>query len=431
MARRHDSASEITLPKATALLTPVPALRDEGTSDDVTVSRPKEGARWHIELELDRDQIARLYRLGLAHGAVVWREGLPDWRPLLDAHELREAIEALKARAPSSMKSALRRATLDRIANLSRPNPSRAVAVSPRKRMATDPALRLYAALNRRRSPPDSIELAPTPKITVAPAQTEPPPLPRDPTPVMMTPPRQQAPKRGFSFTTVIVTSFLLATAAMLLTAGLFWFGPLRAARDQVAALEAHASALLASARARALEAAPALGAALPAPAAAPTPSASAAPAEPTAEKPVSVSSLPSETAAPSAPRVTRGSRARSSDAAASRAESKAERSGERGAGSGATGRDAPQAEPQSDGPNRAQIARALAAAASNAASCGVSGSVRVVVVFGPSGVVRRAGFEGPLPEHTDRSCVLRAVSRSRIPPFSGEPVTVRKTISF
>src|SRR4026207_109855 len=84
---RHDSASDITLPRATSLLgTAPPALRDpfaneitlNQRADEITVNRPaadvtvnrraeEKGGRWHIELELDAEQIARLHRLGLAH----------------------------------------------------------------------------------------------------------------------------------------------------------------------------------------------------------------------------------------------------------------------------------------------------------------------------------------------------------------------------
>ena len=410
MPPRHDSASDITLPRATSLLgTAPPALRDpfadeitlnqradeitvNRRADDVTVNRRAEekGGRWHIELELDADQIARLHRLGLAHDAVVWRDGLPDWRPLLEAYELREAIEALKARAPSSMKSALRRATIDRIANMSRPAAAKPPAVSPRRRTNTDPALRLYAALNRRRPPQDSIEFAPAPKIVAAPVEAPVVLLQRDSLPPVSAP---IAPPRARSLLT-----FVTHVAVALITAGLtmlFWVGPL----PSPATSSAPASAVQ------------------PAPSVTPPAPLETKP-NPPPDAPISVQSLAVETPA----------RAPGAEAPTTRAKPEAR---EHEAKPAAVERAAAPTHIDQSGPDRGKIARALAAAAGAAADCGVGGSARVVATFGPSGVVRRAAFEGPLPELTDRSCVLRAISRARIPAFSGDPITVRKTVSF
>lgn len=418
MSPRQDSASEITLPRATALLGPVAAaVPDFAFADDVTISRKAEPAasRWHIELELDREQIARLYRLGLANGAVVWRDGLPDWRPLLEASELREAIDALKARAPSSMKSALRRATVDRIANMSRPSANRAVVTPARKRMTTDPALRLYASLNRRRSPPDTIEFNPAPKITVAPLAPVALAAPIGPAPISISPVAARDTQRRFTILTLIAT----ALAAIALTALIFWLGPLRAARQDALAQQKQAAALLLAAKAR-----PAVTAA-PKPVAVPAPPApeSRSQVSTPSEKPISVLSLATESPAGATPRTASAQpKSRTQASGGTRSPPAKSERAER----------TPSMESQEQtGPDRKKIARALSTAAGAAADCGVGGSVRVIATFGTSGIVRSAAFDGPLPELTDRSCVLRAISRAKIPPFSGDPISVRKTVSF
>jgi hypothetical protein len=83
-----------------------------------------------------------------------------------------------------------------------------------------------------------------------------------------------------------------------------------------------------------------------------------------------------------------------------------------------------------SDAPNRSELVGALSRVAGAANGCGERGGpVRVVVTFANSGVARSIQVSGAdLPAPT-RSCIIGAASRARIPAFSGEPVTVAKTL--
>jgi hypothetical protein len=82
------------------------------------------------------------------------------------------------------------------------------------------------------------------------------------------------------------------------------------------------------------------------------------------------------------------------------------------------------------DGPSRAELLGALSRVAGAASGCGERGGpVRVVVSFANSGVARSIQVSGTdLPAPT-RSCIIGAASRARVPAFSGEPVTVAKTL--
>jgi hypothetical protein len=44
--------------------------------------------RWSVKLELGDDEIAKLYGQGMTRGAVVWKKGMLEWRPLLITPEL-------------------------------------------------------------------------------------------------------------------------------------------------------------------------------------------------------------------------------------------------------------------------------------------------------------------------------------------------------
>ncbi|HYO98005.1 MAG TPA: hypothetical protein VER33_26055, partial [Polyangiaceae bacterium] len=82
--------------------------------------------------------------------------------------------------------------------------------------------------------------------------------------------------------------------------------------------------------------------------------------------------------------------------------------------------------------PKRAVIAQALARAAGAAKSCGVGPQRgRVAVTFSTSGVVRAVQLEEAFDDRSVGSCVLRAMGRARVPEFAGEPLVVRKTVSW
>ena len=44
--------------------------------------------RWSVRLELGDEEIAKLYGQGMTRGAVVWKKGMVEWRPLLITPEL-------------------------------------------------------------------------------------------------------------------------------------------------------------------------------------------------------------------------------------------------------------------------------------------------------------------------------------------------------
>lgn len=78
------------------------------------------------------------------------------------------------------------------------------------------------------------------------------------------------------------------------------------------------------------------------------------------------------------------------------------------------------------------EIARAVAQAARAATACGMSPqSGRVAITFSPSGAVRSVQMEEAFAEREVGACVLRAMGRARVTAFSGEPVTVRKSLRW
>lgn len=76
-----------------------------------------------------------------------------------------------------------------------------------------------------------------------------------------------------------------------------------------------------------------------------------------------------------------------------------------------------------------------VAAAAAGASACAgnePAGDVQVVVVFGPSGKTTSVQVEGDEVVKTNLGeCIAAAFQGVTVPPFEGEPVTVRKTISL
>jgi hypothetical protein len=73
---RHEMLPppEQAQPRAERLVAPVPPV---APSD-----------RWSVRLELIDDDVAKLYGQGLARGALVWKKGMIEWRPLLITPEL-------------------------------------------------------------------------------------------------------------------------------------------------------------------------------------------------------------------------------------------------------------------------------------------------------------------------------------------------------
>jgi hypothetical protein len=83
-------------------------------------------------------------------------------------------------------------------------------------------------------------------------------------------------------------------------------------------------------------------------------------------------------------------------------------------------------------GPDRAAIARAVGRAATAASSCdGGPQSGRAQITFAPSGNVQSVQLLDPFSDNAVNGCVLRALGRAHVPPFAGDPVIVRKALSW
>jgi hypothetical protein len=98
---------------------------------------------------------------------------------------------------------------------------------------------------------------------------------------------------------------------------------------------------------------------------------------------------------------------------------------GSRSPGSGRPARSTSQG-----GPSRGDLLTALGRVAGAASGCGEhAGPVRLVMSFAQSGVARSIQVTGSGLSAQTRSCIIAAASRARVPAFSGEPVTVSKTL--
>jgi hypothetical protein len=83
-------------------------------------------------------------------------------------------------------------------------------------------------------------------------------------------------------------------------------------------------------------------------------------------------------------------------------------------------------------GPDKAAIAKAVNRAASSATSCD-SGpqNGRAQITFAPSNNVANVSLIQPFSDNAVNGCVLRALGRAHVPPFTGNPVSVRKGLSW
>jgi hypothetical protein len=437
---------EITLPRLSvpSLIEAERVRADELHDKDVEAQR-----RWLVQLELEPEQIVPLYRLGLARGAVVWRDGMEEWRPLLIMRELRQlltertrrarlrlsSLTSMEPRAPAASKEPAAPVATNKSKSEPPPPPSsrtplpvtraEKVPLEPRlvlapktgpseRPRAIDNDLALLAELSQRPARPRSVRFGDV-RVTEAPS--------RSATPLALTAPIQAASparhdtvvpprvitvpqKSGASATLVAMT----AVGAVLLTALFFWFGPVRTARS--AAEQAEKVVMMLVPNSDKAQARPRAGA-------------SEAPAAPVEAAPpqqqlastipvMSLADLESNSRSEDGRSPGRGRGARGSDDDAKPSSARA---------SGGASR----------GPDRKAIASALAGAAARAAGCAGdgSGTARAVVTFGSSGAVRSVSFESQLPAGVNRSCVYNALARTRIRPFEGAEITVRKTIRF
>jgi hypothetical protein len=334
------------LPQAQSRHTSIPSARrihasasSEASASEARVSRPTllpaPQDRWSMRVELKDDEIARLYAQGLTRGALVWRAGMPEWRPLLITPELSRLLHS----TPIALRS------------------------------VSDPMLEDEVTLPRSaRLPswtiPDDAATEPRNAVpTVAPSTL-------DVTPTVAPPARRRVE--------------LLGVAA--LGFGLAWFA--RGGDEPP-----HPAAALA---------------ALAAPAPTTPPQAHSATVQ------ASSGGIPI-VALTDLPMLGRGAAlvaTPTSHAAARRA------------------RASQPVRSSGDGPTRAELTSALNQVASVASGCGERGGpVRVVIAFAPSGVARSIQVSGKELPSQVRSCIIGAASRARVASFSGDPVTVSKTL--
>jgi hypothetical protein len=339
-----------TLSQANNRHTPIPRARriHASASAEARVSRPTLlpalQDRWSMRVELKDDEIARLYAQGLTRGALVWREGMPEWRPLLITPELSRLLHSTPIMLRNASDAALEdEVTLPRPARL--PTWSTVDNGPPPSQISADRGNEVPTVA------PSALDVTP---VTAAAAPA----------------------RRRVELLGVAALGFALA-----------WF-----------------------ARGGDEPAQPAAALATPAPPLTPA----------TLPQPPSTTVLGSSGGIPTValtdlPVLGRG--AALVTAPASHAVARRTRGSQPVRGSG-------------DGPTRADLTAALNQVASVASGCGERGGpVRVVISFAPSGVARSIQVSGKELPSQVRSCITGAASRARVPSFSGEPVTVSKTL--
>lgn len=311
--------------------------------------------RWSVKLELGDEEIARLYGQGMTRGAVVWKKGMLEWRPLLITPELSGLLRRTRITLTESPP----------LARLPAPAPVPVMLTVPPDELTLPRPPRVPSEL-----PPLLVERAPIQSVAPTALDVEPSAKPR---------------RR---------TSELLAVGAAAFA--LAWLGHSTLYSPDTASATPPPAAP------------PAMAAAAPAcePAKLPaTVSANSGSSIPT----VSIADLPLAGA-----RGSLGATTTASHAVASRGAGNAARSTATSGGR----------------PGRAALVEALGQVSRAASGCGERGGpVRVTVSFANSGVARSVQVSGAdLPAAT-RSCMIGAASRARVPAFSGEPVTVTKTL--
>jgi hypothetical protein len=448
---------EITWPKAT-LDVAIPKTPAALNNELVVEITPRfdliREFRWHLHLELTETQVAELYQSGLVGSAVgkalAWRPGMNDWRPLLATTELKNTLTP-----PQSINATKLART------------PRAVAPPPplRKRLPSSPArLRASALFSNNGSLP--LPPAPLPPRTTLAARTAPttlasaaaayvdPQVVADPDSVSITrlrtnpnaveqsPPDDwmDDPTLQFQRPAVLkpaVADTLPAQRAQLQTSAQKVIARISASRQPLLwALVGAVGALLCvlpfanlgDSAAAAVPLAPQECVA-PATAAATAPAVqkSSAPSAPARAATRSKNSdIPLVTLA-SLPKLTERDAERDNVTIVKRAHKPRARAKARPK----TEARAPAETTAGAEADRQALGQALVAAASNASSCGNSGSARVIVTFAASGQVRGVRFGQAPADKETAGCVRRAIGRARGPAFDGEPVTVSKTISW
>lgn len=102
---------------------------------------------------------------------------------------------------------------------------------------------------------------------------------------------------------------------------------------------------------------------------------------------------------------------------------------GKEKAASGVAQQTAAQGSMSDNGFDKEGARTALQFAAARARNCSNSGmSGTALITFGPSGTVQKVQVTQLVGDDVDTGCVNRALSGTRVPPFTGAPVTVRKS---
>jgi hypothetical protein len=323
---------------------------------------------WTVKLELGDEEIAKLYGQGMARGAVVWRKGMVEWRPLLITPEFKNILRRTRITVPPPAPPVA--------------PPMPAFSAPPEELTVPRPA-RLPESIT-------PVEYAPSPFSTMAPMAAD----------IEMPPPRT---RRPMELAAVAIGAFALA-----------WIGHATLSGGD----SGEATRLSAAAG---VTTAPASTPPMCEPT---TSSASSTSSEKPGIRTVSVADLPlagnradssasTHAAAATTPAHASASRAaRSTPAVAAPAPAPA----------------APMATPVS--PSRSDLVSAMSGVARASSGCGERGGpVRVVVTFANSGVARSIQVSGSdLPAAT-RSCIIGAASRARVSAFTGDPVTVSKAL--
>jgi hypothetical protein len=382
-------------------------------------SRPDltDASRWKVQLELAPSEIAFVYRKGLARGAEVCRRGTHEWRPLVTTPELRDALA--------------KRASLAELIEVA---PPAGAALTLSQTLAiTDPAL---AALFLARRAPQLPKSAPPPPPALS-NSSPPPPLPRSaPPPPLLTVSAEPAlaPLPALAPAGVMLPPPLVRTGSVpdwedtplipLRVEPLLL--PTRLTLSSLAPTTLHARPIELSVVAFLAMLLTLAVTAITLRAEAPRLTALVS----------SVTRAAPHAARPSSPRVPEAS-AKSTIPVVSVRDLPVQGGGYAAAvlssNSSALGATRFTARPgaSSSGPDRAGLARALGGAAAAARSCGAGPvTAQVLVTFGPSGVARNIHF-ATAPPVAMRSCVLNAVARARIAPYTGDLVTVSKTLRW
>jgi hypothetical protein len=423
---------------------------DARRTSDAEITRPQNDTpseapmlpSWHVHLELQPDELLTLHRLGFTGSALAWREGMPEWQPLRVGDQDPEEDPATDGNLPQPIPLTRRtsRAAGSATATVTALNVPRRDSTFSSKRHSTPPLAHPVPIAPRLERPMPEPLPPPPPPIELRPAkrEREPRPLaepqphadsarlplsaPREQKPASIPPPvafevRARAQRGPGSRALWLGAAALVALSASngALVSALLW--SLR-----------HDASKAAGASSRTASDVKASASAAQGSAECPAPSTAASML--TAVAPLSVEQLPLQGATrhSSRPERSAGATASTPASTSSRRNGKVAQveeptSARRGSSSGA----APA------GPlDRKAVASAVARAAGAASSCGGGPEKgRVSITFAPSGSVQAVKLVQSFGEPGINSCVLRAMGRARVAAFSGDAVTVYKTLSW